>query len=236
MTRAWKTLDRVDTAGGRLELRQRAERDFLIIWEGRVLMNSSAHASERALGALAAGLVHGRPRPRVLIGGLGMGFTLRGVLDGLGADARVSVVELEPAVVRWCRGPLALLTETAVADSRVDLEIADVADVVRRIAGAPQAQRFDAIAFDLFEGPEPGRRSEDPLFGDAALERTRRALAPEGVFAVWSEAERSSFGRRLSRAGFDFELRRPGRGGLRHAVYVARHRKPRRRRRSPVSS
>lgn len=210
--------------GGSLELRQRAERDFLIVWNGRVLMNSSAHASERALGELAAALVRERRRPRVLIGGLGMGFTLRGTLDVLGPHASVRVVELETAVVRWCRGPLALLTDDAVGDPRVELEVADVADVVSRTALGPSPQRFDVIALDLFEGPGPGRRSEDPLFGDEALDRTRQALVPDGILAVWSEAERSPFEKRLARAGFAFERKRPGHAGLRHAVYIARPR------------
>lgn len=220
MARPWETLERVETVHGVLELRRRGERDFLILVDGRVLMNASARRSEIALGELAGRSVADRPRPRVLIGGLGMAITLRAALDSLPADARVAVAEIEPVVEAWCRGPLARLTDGAVFDPRVEVEVADVADVIERAAvGA-----FDCIALDLFEGPAERSGKADPLFGPKALAAARRALAPDGVYAVWSEKPGSAFEKRLARAGFSFECKRPGRGGLRHAVYLAQPR------------
>jgi len=173
---AWTSVDRVDTAHGMLELRQRGERDFLILIDGRVLMNASARRSEIALGELAGRCVADRPQPRVLIGGLGMAITLRAVLDVLPQSARVTVTEIEPAVDAWCRGPLAPLTDNAVCDPRVTVELGDVADVIRCAEGT-----FDCIALDLFEGPAEGAGQSDRLFGVGGLAATRRALAPGGV-------------------------------------------------------
>ena len=224
MTRAWKTLDRVPTDAGQLELRERGEGDFLIAVDGRVLMNSRSSRSEEALGRVACLEISGRDAPRVLIGGLGMGFTLRAALDVLPGDARVVVAEITSVVAEWCRGPLAALTGGAVSDSRVELEIGDV---TARIASASSQPRgaFDAILLDLYEGPHAGRGAEgDPFFGTRALRQTRAALRPGGVFALWSEHRDAGFERRMRSAGFDFELQRPGRGGLRHAVYLARAR------------
>ena len=106
MAQPWETIDRVDTADGVLELRRRGERDFLIVINGRVLMNSSANRSEIALGESACRAVVARERPSVLIGGLGMGLTLRAALGSLPSTAEVVVAELNPVVVQWCRGPL----------------------------------------------------------------------------------------------------------------------------------
>jgi spermidine synthase len=219
MSRPWQVLERVETAVGPLELRRRGERDFLMTLAGRVLMNSAAHRSEVALADLAAAAIAGRAAPRLLIGGLGMGYTLRAALDALPATARVTVAELEPAVVRWCRGPLAGLTACAVDDARVTLEVGDVADVIAAASRWVEDARFDAIALDLLEGP---RGREDPHFGDAALRRLRAALVPGGVVAVWSEGPDVGFERRLTAGGFRVERSRPGRGGLRHAVTLGR--------------
>jgi spermidine synthase len=219
MSRPWQVLERVETGAGALELRRRGERDFLMTLAGRVLMNSAAHRSEVALADLAATAIAGRAAPRLLIGGLGMGYTLRAALDALPATARVTVAELEPAVVRWCRGPLAGLTGCAVDDARVTLEVGDVADVIAAASRREEGVRFDAIALDLLEGP---RGREDPHFGDAALRRLRTALVPGGVVAVWSERPDVGFERRLATAGFRVERSRPGRGGLRHAVTLGR--------------
>jgi hypothetical protein len=125
----WNTLDTVPTADGPLVLRQRGERDFLITIAGRVLMTSTARRSEEALATLALGALPAAATPRVLIGGLGMGYTLRAALEVLPAGAKVDVAELTPAVVRWCRGPLAPLTDAAVADRRVRVHVGDVRHV-----------------------------------------------------------------------------------------------------------
>ena len=116
MAQPWKTIESVSTVEGILELRQRGERDFLIMIGPQVLMNSLANRSEVVLGQLGCGHLKESESPRVLVGGLGMGFTLRAVLDTLPATARVVVAELNPTVVEWCRGPLAGLTHGAVDD------------------------------------------------------------------------------------------------------------------------
>ena len=152
--------------------------------------------------------------PRVLIGGLGMGLTLRAALDVLPERARIRVAELHAPIVSWCRGPLAALTRGAVDDPRVSVAVEDVS---RTIAGEGP---FDAILLDLFVGPQRPD-SDHPLWGASALANTRAALAPEGIFAVWGEAPDAGFEKRLRGAEFRFDRARPGRGGRRHVVYVA---------------
>jgi spermidine synthase len=152
-----------------------------------------------------------------------MGFTLRAALDTLPPDAEVTVAELEPVVVRWCRGPLAELSSRAVDDPRVRVAIGDVADLVGRAAKAGGAARYDAILLDLYEGPrESSGGASDPFFGRRALATTRRALTRGGVFAVWSEDPDAPFERRLAAAGFEVERLRPKSGGPRHVVYLSR--------------
>ena len=218
MTRPWHIVDSIDTEEGLLDLRQRGETDFLITIDGRVLMNASANISEIALAQLAcAPLTHAK-KPRVLVGGLGMGFTLKAALDALPADAEVVVAELNPIVVTWCRGPMARLTDGAVDDPRVTVVISDVAAVIRSAALKGAGRRFDAIILDLYEGPYKGW---EHLYGDAALEISRAALTANGVLAVWSEDPDAAFEKRLKVARFSVNRQRPGRGG-RHVVYIAR--------------
>ncbi len=221
MARPWTTLDRIATAEGVLELRRRGE-EFLITVAGRVLMASAAHRSEAVLAESACARLAGRTRPRVLCGGLGMGFTLRAALDALPSDGSVTVAELNPVVVRWCRGPLAELTGRAVDDPRVRVEVVDVADQIARAAAAGGPSAYDAIVLDLYEGPrESSGGPSDPFYGRRALATTRKALAPGGVFAVWSEDADDAFERRLAAAGFTVEHLRPKSGGPRHLVYLA---------------
>jgi len=212
----WQTIDRVATREGPLELRRRGERDFLITIAGRVLMTSAAHRSEDALARLGCAPLQGAARPRVLLGGLGMGYTLRAALDELPRDATVEVVELNPRVVDWCRGPLAALTAAALDDRRVQVRVGDVA---RAIADAP-AGRYHAILLDLYQGPRA--RADDQLYGADALQRTRAALRSGGVAAVWSEEPDRSFEARLGAAGFRVQRHREAaHGGRKHVVYVA---------------
>ena len=221
MTRPWETLERTASAGGALELRRRGERDFLIVLEGRVLMTSAAHRSECEL---ATWVCEALPllRPRLLIGGLGMGYTLRAALDALPADATVCVAELEPAVVRWCRGPLATLHGDALADPRVEVALGDVMEALRASA-AGSAPGWHGIALDLFEGPRGGRSEEDhPLYGRVALRTARDALLPDGALGIWSEADAPGFAARLAHEGLRPETRRAGRGGRRHVLFRAR--------------
>ncbi len=250
MTRAWQTLASADTPEGRLELRRRGDAEMVITIGGRVLMNGAAHRSEAALAQLACRPIANRPRPRVLIGGLGMGYTLRAALDSLPRRASVVVAEIDPVIVEWCRGPLAEATSKAVDDPRVTIEIGDVAGLIalaaagaaaadasetpatRSTPAAPETPRspeptasgrgFDAILLDLYEGPRTATQGQDdPLYGRAALARVRAALTPGGVFAVWSEEPDPAFERRLTAAGFHWEMPRPGRGGPRHTLYLA---------------
>jgi spermidine synthase len=224
MARPWETVDFADTPEGRLELRRRGPRELLITIAGRVLMNSEASRSESALGRLACEPLAKRAAPRVLVGGLGMACTLRACLDALPPRARVLVCELNDAVVRWCtRGPLADLTDRAAADPRVAIRAGDVADAIRD-AAQPGADRYDALVLDLYEGPQPGGSRAHPHYGETALANARAALAPGGVFALWSEGPDARFARHLERAGFAVRVERPGRGGRRHAVYVATRR------------
>lgn len=224
MAKPWHTLDAVDTPDGVLELRQRGERDFLILINNRVLMNSSANRSELALGELACKMIGAHPAPRVLIGGLGMGLTLRAVLDVVPESAAVVVAELNTIVAAWCRGPLADLTNAAADDRRVQLRISDVAAVIAE-ASSRASRKYDAVIIDLYEGPHSGTdRTNDPFYGSRALKTTAAALKPGGVFAVWGEAPDSAFEKRLQAAGFEVTTLRPGRGGLRHAIYLARTR------------
>jgi len=222
MAKPWLTLDRVDSPDGPLELRRRGD-DFLITVAGRILMNSRENRSEEALARFACGAVAHREAPQVVIGGLGMGCTLRVALDLLPAAARLTVVELNEAIVGWCRGPLAAVNGSALDDPRVSLRVGDVAAHIRDLAEGRIAPHADAIVIDLFEGPHAGTHAErDPFYGAKALRATRRALAAEGCFAIWSEGPDEAFERRLRKAGFaDVALRRPGRGGRRHTVYVA---------------
>jgi spermidine synthase len=220
--RVWEVVDAVETEAGPLELRRRGESDFLITLSGRVLMNSAARRSEQALAAIACAPLAQRSAPRVLIGGLGMGITLRSALDALPPTARVIVAELQPTVARWCRGPLAGLTDGAVDDPRVQVEHVDVAQRIARAAAGPETGRFDAILLDLYEGPSEATRARgDAFYGPAALSDTRRALGPDGLLAVWGEDPDPAFEGRLRRAGFGVARHRPGRGGRRHVVYVA---------------
>jgi spermidine synthase len=212
----WRTVDLVETSEGPLELRQRGERDFLITVGGRILMTSVAHRSEDLLAEIACAPL-ATPRPRVLVGGLGMGYTLRAALDRLPAAAEVVLVDLNEAVVGWCRGPLAVLTESSIGDPRVTVQVADVAKVIA--AAAPAS--YDAVLLDLYEGPHQAtNHTNDPLYGAAALVRTRRILRPRGVFAIWSEEIDRPFERRLDAAGFAVKLHR-ARGGRTHVVYEA---------------
>jgi spermidine synthase len=223
MAKPWKTIERIDTEEGVLELRQRDERDFLITVGGLVLMNSMANRSEVVLGQLGCQHLKTHPAPRVLVGGLGMGCTLRAVLDSLPESAVVVVAELNPVVLEWCRGPLAVLTDGAVSDPRVRIDIGDVAELVRHTARKGGAEKYDAIIFDLYKGPHYHTdKIKDPLYGSRAIENVRSALKPGGLFSIWGENYDAGFDKRLRAAGFSVTSERPGRGGLRHVVFLAK--------------
>jgi spermidine synthase len=223
MAKPWRTVDSVDTDEGLLDLRQRGETDFLITIDGRVLMNSSANISEMVLGELACKSLMNKSTPRVLVGGLGMGFTLKAALDTLPDKAEVVVAELNPTIVQWCRGPIAHLTGKAVDDPRVKVVIYDVAAVIRNAAIKGEGDGFDAIILDLYDGPHGGAPDRgEYLYGDRAIALSSSALKADGILAVWSEDPDKAFEKRLKAAGFCVNRQRPGRGGRRHAVYIAR--------------
>jgi len=157
------------------------------------------------------------------VGGLGMGFTLKAVLDTLPAMGRVVVAELNPVVLEWCRGPLAALTNYATADTRVDVEICDVAQLIRRYAKDDTLEKFDTVILDLYTGPYVrSHKRDDPLYGSIAIHTTRAVLKPGGVFAVWGEDYDAGFIKRLTEAGFVSTRHRSGRVGSGHVVYLGR--------------
>ncbi len=219
MALPWQILDRFITDDeGVLELRKRGENDFLITVGPQILMNSKAQRSEIALGQLGCHNLENHPEPRVLVGGLGMGITLRSVLDSLPRTADIIVAELNPKIYEWCCGPLAELTSGAATDPRVTVKIADVAELIKQ---SPEGN-FDAIILDLYRGPGPQTDPlNDPVYGSRAIKRTCAALKPGGVFAIWGENPDKGFEQRLTTGGFAVRCERPGKGGYRHAVWVA---------------
>lgn len=219
MALPWKVLDRFETEDeGALELRQRGKGDYLITVGPQILMNSKAQRSEIALGELGCRKLKGHHGPKVMVGGLGMGITLRAVLDHLPETAEVVVAELNPKIKEWCLSHLMELTDGAAADPRVRIEIGDVADLIK----ASDAADYDALILDLYRGPGPGTDAKnDPLYGSRAIERCRTALKPGGVLAVWGENPDAGFEGRLRNVGFALTVERPGKGGYRHAVWIA---------------
>lgn len=216
-----RTIETVETPEGPLALKQRDEHDFLITVNGRVLMTSTAHRSEVALGAVACKRLSTFASPKVLVGGLGMAFTLRAVLDRLPPGAKVTVAELNPVTEAWCKGPLAHLTDRAVEDPRVKVVIEDVAKTLNRAANSGLEEKFDAIVIDLYVGPDAGTKRDHPLYGGKACDTARKALRSGGIFAIWGEAYDAAFERRLEKVGFSVHHEKPGKGGYKHVIYVA---------------
>jgi spermidine synthase len=217
----WILLDTAKVpGGGELRLWQRGA-EFSIRLGRDELMNSRIHGSEEALANLACARIADRPAPRVLIGGLGMGFTLRAALDALAKDAGIVVAELMPAVIAWNRGPLATLTGESLGDPRVALCEGDVSAIIHA-----EPAVYDAILLDVDNGPEGLTRNEnDRLYDLDGLGAARQALRSKGVLAVWSAGEDQAFTRKLRRAGFDVEMARTrargAKGGARHVIWIA---------------
>ena len=217
----WILIERAQTpGGGELRLMRRG-REFSIMLGPNELMNSRLSGSEQALATIACDRVKAFATPRLLIGGLGMGFTLRAALAVLGPKARVVVAELAPAVIAWARGPMAHLFGDCLDDPRVSLRAGDVRDPIRAAA-----QAYDAILLDIDNGPDGlTRASNDALYSPAGLRAAHHALRPGGVLAVWSSAQDSAFTRRLRKAGFGVEKMRVrangARGGARHVIWIA---------------
>ncbi|HWY65611.1 MAG TPA: hypothetical protein VNX61_10385 [Rhizomicrobium sp.] len=212
----------LDTAtvpgGGELRLMRRG--DAFSIWAGRVaLMNSRMSSSETALAEIACERLRGRKASRVLIGGYGMGFTLRAALAGLDADAHITVAELVPTILAWARGPMAELTAGCLDDPRVSTLEADVGGVIAGVRAG-----FDAILLDVDNGPAGlSRGANDTLYGLKGLQAARKALWPGGLLAIWSAAPDAAFTARLARAGFavdEIKVRANKGRGLRHVIWV----------------
>ena len=218
----WVLLDTATMPDGGGDLRLMRRGDEYSIMAGPIeLMNSRLSGSEEALATLAIQALEGRPAPRMLIGGLGMGFTLRAALAHLPAQAGVTVAELVPAVIAWARGPLAALHGEGLTDSRVTIHECDVRALI-----TSAASRWDAILLDVDNGPEGlTRQANDALYSAAGLTAAHRALSPGGVLAVWSSAPDERFTERLARAGFTVDERRVrargGRKGARHVIWLA---------------
>ena len=220
----WKLIDTADVPGGGepLRLMQRGK-EFTIKLGQNELMSSRLYGSEEALATLSCARLKARPDPHLLIGGLGMGFTLRAALKVLGPQARITVAELVPAVIAWARGPMAEFSGESLLDPRVDIREADVA---RLIAGGRGT--YDAILLDVDNGPQGlTRQSNDALYDSSGLRTAFAALRPGGVLAVWSSHPDDRFAPRLRKAGFDTEeikIRATGRGGgggARHVIWIA---------------
>lgn len=191
-----------------------------VIRSGTVaLMSSTAHGSEEVLAELACDRIASRAGARVLIGGLGMGFTLAAALSRLSSDAQVEVAELVPAVIAWNRGPLAQLAGRPLEDPRVRVHAGDVAERMRTKAA------YDAILLDVDNGPDGFTRdSNSALYATAGLQHAHAALRPQGVLGVWSVAPDAAFSRRLRASGFEVEEQRVRarrtKGGT-HTLWVA---------------
>ena len=223
----WKLLDEASVPGGADTLRfyQRGD-EFSIRVGAHELMNSRRHGSEDELGLRACKALADRAAPRALIGGLGMGCTLRAANEGLPDDAVIEVSEITPIVARWSAGPLAVVNHRALDDPRVRLTIEDVTQTIAARADDRARPRLDAILLDLYEGLHAGTNANwDPFYGRSALDASRRALAIGGVFAIWSEAPDTAFEKRVTSIGFELERFRPGKGGRRHVVYLATRRR-----------
>jgi spermidine synthase len=206
--------------GGEMRLMQRGA-EFSIRLDGNELMSSRLSATEQALATIACDRIKLREAPRILIGGYGMGFTLRAALKVLGPHAEIVVAELVPAVIAWARGPMADLSGNSLSDPRVRIHEGDVGALIRKGRAA-----YDAILLDVDNGPEGMTRVEnDRLYDVKGLRAAYTALRPGGVLGVWSSAPHTKFTERLRQTGYstdEIPLRAKGpRGGARHLIWMA---------------
>jgi spermidine synthase len=219
--RPWILLATAQTPdGGALRLLQRGEEFSIRLEDGNELMNSRLGGSEAALAVAALERLAGRSAPHVLIGGLGMGFTLRAAQAAAPVDARLTVVEIVPELIGWAAGPMAAVFGDCLSESRTTVCAGDVAAEIRAATA-----RFDAILLDVDNGPDGLTRvGNDALYSESGLQAARRALTAGGVLAVWSAAPDDAFTRRLTRCGFDATARtvRAGRTrrGTRHTIWI----------------
>ena len=207
--------------GGKLRLLQRGDEFSIRLEGGNELMNSRLGGSEEALATVALDSLAGRRAPRVLIGGLGMGFTLRAAQSVMPPDARLIVSEIVPDLIDWVSQHMLAVFGDCLSDPRVEVKTGDVGAVIRE-----ETDAFDAILLDVDNGPDGlTRAGNDALYGEAGLRSARRALTAGGVFAVWSAAPDRIFSKRLSQSGFDVSAQTvragPTRRGTRHTIWIA---------------
>ncbi|WP_439632690.1 spermidine synthase [Glycocaulis sp.] len=199
----------------------RHDNAFIIMLDRNELMSSRMSGSEKALASLTCQRLGARPAPRLLIGGYGMGFTLRAALAELGSDARLVVAELVPGIIEWARGPMQAMTEGCLDDRRVELRIGDVGAEI-----AAGRQSYDAILLDVDNGPDGlTRPANDGLYSMQGLARAHAALKSGGVLAVWSASPDRAFTQRLKQIGFRVEevkvrARENGKGPM-HTIWFA---------------
>lgn len=199
----------------------RRGRDFMILLDRNELMSSRMSGSEEALAVMSCERLEQRPAPHMLIGGYGMGFTLRSALAALGADAQLTVAELVPEIIQWARGPMVDLAAGCLDDPRVRLIEGDVVAVI-----AEGSSTYDAILLDVDNGPDGlTRNGNDRLYSMKGLAAAKAALKPGGILAVWSAAPDTAFAKRLSAASFSVEeiaVRARSNGkGPRHVIWFA---------------
>jgi spermidine synthase len=218
----WKLLGEAQTPDGETLTLMRQDDEVVILASGKPLMSSRMHGSEEALASLSCGHLARADAPVVLVGGLGMGFTLRATLDLLPASATVLVAELIPAVVEWNRGPIGELARHPLKDRRVQVVVSDVLETLRG-----STRRFDAVLLDVDNGPDAFTTSRNAaLYRDEGLRAIRSALEPAGVLGVWSAWEDRKFEQRLRYHGFVVEVHRVRarlkQGGPRHTIFLGR--------------
>lgn len=217
----WILLDTAKVpGGGELRLMRRGP-EFSIRLDGNELMSSRLTGSEEALATLAYEKIRDRPQPRILIGGLGMGFTLRAALAVLGPKAKITVAELVPAVVTWAKGPMAEVFGDSLNDPRVKVCEADVGDLIGSVRSA-----YDAILLDVDNGPGGlSRHANDALYDLPGLHAAHAALRGGGVLAVWSSGPDAKFTQRLRKSGFvahEMRVRATrGKRGAHHVIWFA---------------
>jgi spermidine synthase len=195
--------------------------DFMIVLERNELMNSRMSGSEEALATMTCERLGQRAAPHLLIGGYGMGFTLRAAQRAVGRDARLTVVELVPEILAWARGPMVALTDGCLDDPRVTVVEGDVVALIAASVGD-----YDAILLDVDNGPDGlTRAGNNRLYSARGLDAARGALKPGGVLAIWSAASDANFARRLREADFSVEeiaVRARSNGkGPRHVIWFA---------------
>ena len=217
-----ETLATAQVPGGEPLRLVRRGGDFIIMLDRNELMSSRMSGSEEALANMGCARIAGRAKPHVLVGGYGMGFTLRACLAALGRDGRVTVAEIVPEIIDWAKGPMAAMTAGGIDDPRTAIHLGDVGALLAGSTGL-----FDAILLDVDNGPDGlSRQGNDALYSHAGLARARAALKPGGTLAVWSAAPDKAFARRFAESGFAVDevvvAARSNGKGPRHTIWFGR--------------